>query len=388
MKVIKFWWTLLPFLLLSCNKDEQQSEKNGNPVSFLAAISPLSRLTINNSWTGLSGEKVGIEIGGETKEYVVNEKGELTSIAPFYWGNLSPEVSVNAWFPYNEGKKPKSVIVAADQSIAENYWASDLLEVSEAMISEKESILFFQHRAARVDCSIQLSSAEDGILTGSSITLHNLSGVEEGNSVKMTVNYRALVAPQTILAGTIFLEINLGDGRIYEYKLSEDLKLDGGYVYPISIVVAPDDIQVIFKSPVIWNGELVVADGEAPEVGPGANGDNWDSSGSDTTTGDSSEVGPDGNANGWTEGNNETTTGGSSTVKPGGNPGEWNGNNETTTGGSSTVNPGGNSSSWDGSSDTTTGSSSTVNPGNSSSGATWGGGNTTTVEAEKKTTDQ
>lgn len=46
--------------------------------------------------------------------------------------------------------------MAADQSIAENYWASDLLEVSEALISEKENTLFFQHRAARVDCSIQL----------------------------------------------------------------------------------------------------------------------------------------------------------------------------------------------------------------------------------------
>lgn len=50
---------------------------------------------------------MGIEIGGEIKEYVVNEKGELTSIAPFYWGNLSPEVSVNAWFPYNEGKSQR-----------------------------------------------------------------------------------------------------------------------------------------------------------------------------------------------------------------------------------------------------------------------------------------
>ncbi len=66
-----------------------------------------------------------------------------------------------------------------------------------------------------------------------------------------------------------------------------------------------------------WKGEPVITDGEAPEVGPDANGDNWDSSGSDTTTGDSSEVGPDGSANGWTEGNSETTTGGSSTVNPG-----------------------------------------------------------------------
>lgn len=71
------------FCLFACNKDEQQEGTDGTPVSFVTTISPSSRLTVNNSWAGLSDAKVGVEINGTVKEYTVNEKGELTSAAPF-----------------------------------------------------------------------------------------------------------------------------------------------------------------------------------------------------------------------------------------------------------------------------------------------------------------
>ena len=399
MRISNLWWAVLPFCLFACNKDEQQEGTDGTPVSFVTTISPSSRLTVNNSWAGLSDAKVGVEINGTVKEYTVNEKGELTSAAPFYWEDLGQTVSVNAWYPYNEGKKPE-VVVAADQSVAANYLASDLLEVNNASVSASENTLTFVHRTACVECALQLNPTEEGTMNAATITLCNLSGVAEGNSVKTTGDYKALVAPQTLTAGTVFMEVTMSDGRSDEYVLPEDVELKQGYIFPVSVEVTPDGLQVAFGTPIKWEGETVGTNGEAPEVGPGANGDNWESNGSDTTTGDSSEVGPDGNANGWTEGDNETTTGGSSTVNPDGNSSNWGGNSETTTGGSSTinpdgnssnwggnsetttggsstVNPGGNSSSWGGSSDTTTGSSSTVNPGNSS-GATWGGENNST----------
>lgn len=389
MRISNLWWAVLPFCFFACGEEEQSEATSGTPVSFVATISPASRLTVNNSWAGLSDAKVGVEIGGIVKEYTVNEKGELTSAAPFYWEDLAVPASVNAWYPFNEGEKPEMVVVSADQSVAENFLLSDLLEVNGASISESENTLTFVHRTARIECALTLQSGEEGSLNAATITLLNLSGVDEGNSVKMTGDYKALVAPQTLEAGTPFLEVSMSDGRSDEYVLPDNVELKGGYIFPVSVEVTPDGLQVDFGTPIKWEGETVGTDGEAPEVGPDANGDNWDSSGSDTTTGDSSEVGPDGNANGWTEGDNETTTGGSSTVNPGGNPGEWGGNSETTTGGSSTVNPDGNSSNWGGSSETTTGGSSTVNPGNSSSGATWGGeNNSIQVTAGQKTNNQ
>ena len=119
MRISNLWWAVLPFCLFS-------------------------------------DAKVGVEINGTVKEYTVNEKGELTSAAPFYWEDLGQTVSVNAWYPYNEGKKPE-VVVAADQSVAANYLASDLLEVNNASVSASENTLTFVHRTACVECALQLN---------------------------------------------------------------------------------------------------------------------------------------------------------------------------------------------------------------------------------------
>lgn len=301
MRISNLWWAVLPFCLFACDKDEQQEGTDGTPVSFVATISPSSRLTVNNSWAGLSDAKVGVEINGTVKEYTVNEKGELTSSAPFYWENLAGTASVNAWYPYNEGKKPETVVVAADQSVAENYLASDLLEVNAASVSASENTLAFVHRTACVECVLQLDPAEEGTMNAATITLCNLSGVAEGNSVKTTGDYKALVAPQTLAAGTVFLEVAMSDGRSDEYVLPEDVELKQGYIFPVSVEVTPDGLQVDFGTPIKWDGETVGTSGESPEAGPDADGDKWDQNGDDIQTdGETTEQHPEiGNSSQW-----------------------------------------------------------------------------------------
>ena len=61
-------------------------------------------------------------------------------------------------------------------------------------------------------------------MNAATITLCNLSGVAEGNSVKTTGDYKALVAPQTLTAGTVFMEVTMSDGRSDEYVLPEDVE--------------------------------------------------------------------------------------------------------------------------------------------------------------------
>lgn len=298
MRISNLWWAVLPFCLLACEKDKQQEGTDGTPVSFVATISPASRLTVNDSWAGLLEAKVGIEINGMVKEYTVNENAELTSSVPFYWEELASSVSVNAWYPYNEGIKPE-IVVAADQSVPENYLVSDMLEVNGATVSQSENILTFVHRTARVECTLKLDAEEEGTMNAATITLYNLSGVAEGNSVKTTGDYKALVAPQTLTAGTVFMEVTMSDGRSDEYVLEEDLVLEGGYIFPVSVEVTPDGLKVDFGTPIKWEGETVGTNGEAPEVGPDTDGGSWDNGGDDSTNGETSSVGPGTSTDGW-----------------------------------------------------------------------------------------
>lgn len=104
-----------------------------------------------------------------------------------------------------------------------------MLEVNGASVSASENTLTFVHRTARVECTLTLDEEEEGMLDGATITLRNLSGVDEGNSVKTNRSYKALVAPQTLAAGTVFLEVSMVDGRSNEYVLPEAVELKQGY---------------------------------------------------------------------------------------------------------------------------------------------------------------
>ena len=123
----------------------------------------------------------------------------------------------------------------------------------------------------------------------------------EGNSIKTTGDYKALVAPQTLPAGTVFLEVTMSDGRSDEYVLPEDVELKSGFIQPVSIEVTPDGLDVDFGTPVKWQGETVGTEGESPEVAPDANGDKWEPNGDNVqTVGETSEQKPaNGNPSEW-----------------------------------------------------------------------------------------
>ena len=124
---------VLALFLASCGDDEVSQGADGAEVKFTAGFVPMqtagadTRLTTNDNWAGLADRTVAIEIDGIVKPYTVDEMGNLTSSDPFYWGDKT-ELTVNAWYPYNEGVKPEIPVVKADQS-GSGYWESDHLEV-------------------------------------------------------------------------------------------------------------------------------------------------------------------------------------------------------------------------------------------------------------------
>lgn len=294
-------------LLGACNNDEETDGgiNSQNPVTFTATIQPEveTRITVNNGWTGLADSKMAISIDGTVKEYVVSELGEVTSSNPFYWEEKESMV-VDAWYPYNNGVIPETIIVSADQSVAANYEKSDYLEVVGATVTAKKPTLSFIHRTAKVLCTLT-SSLDD--TKDVRLILHNLSGVDEGTSVITTNKYRALVVPQTIPAGTEFVEVQSGLTGRHIYTLKEDLELKKGYVYRTDITISASGIDVIFTESSKWVADVETPDAQSPEANPGTGDNNWNGN-NETSDGSSPGANPDNGNSGW-NGDNENVTG-------------------------------------------------------------------------------
>ncbi|WP_289074643.1 fimbrillin family protein [uncultured Bacteroides sp.] len=398
MKTTKYLCLALSLTFLSCGKEETGGTDTGGVADgamlFTASIKAPeqvnSRLTTNNSWVGISDNGIGVMIGETVRKYVVSETGEMTSETPFYWSDFSsPNVSVSAWYPYNDGVKPE-VIVAADQSVVENFQKSDFLECNMDVTTESTA-LTFTHAGAKIICNVKLDPSFDGSLNASKILLYNIAGVAEGTTIVTTSSHEALVAPQTIPAETVFLGVELSDGRYTQMKegtLTADLVIEKGYCYPLDVTVYPTTVEIIPQAAISWGGSPVDIESGAEGVGPGVNGDDWNQSGDESeVNGEAGTVGPDGGTNpGW-NGDSSDADAGADTLGPDGgtNPG-WSGNGSDVTGGSSTVDPdNGNNSDWSGNGSDVTGGSSTVNPGNGNN-SDWTGGESG-VEGDSNTVD-
>lgn len=392
MKATKYLCLVCLLTLFACKKNEiietDIVEEVETVLSFTASIKAQeevdSRLTTNNSWVGISDNSIGVKIGDVVKKYSVSEVGNMTSETPFYWNEFSSStVMVNAWYPYNDGVKPE-VVVSADQSVIENFHNSDFLEC-EMEVSQENTALVFTHAGAKIICNVKLDSDVDASLNGSKVLLYNIAGVDEGTTIVTSASHEALVAPQVIPAGTVFVGVELNDGRYAEIKegaLLSDLVIEKGYCYKLDITVNPTTVDIVSQGPVSWGGSSVDTGSDPEEENPGEDdddteqpGDDWEQSGDDSdvdgevgtvnpgsgtntdwsgndsdVSGDSSTVDPDnGNDPGWS-GSESGVQGDSSTVDPDGNESGWSGEESDVDGGPGTFNPEGNSSTWDGSS--------------------------------------
>lgn len=329
----------LALFLVSCGDDDESQEANGAEVKFTAGFVPMqtsganTRLTTNDNWAGLADRTVAVEIDGVVKPYTVDELGNLTSQNPFYWGNKT-EVTVNAWYPYNEGVKPETPLVKADQR-GSGYWESDHLEVVTLNVPFSSSAISFRHRNTQMVCD--LSSTLPGVSYNNMIIRYlNLQNVEEGTSVRATAKGKALIVPQTIPAGTEFMEVTLSDERSYTYTLEEDLSLGQGAATGVELEVSEDGIEVTFKNLPSWDMSEDTMNGSTIESQPGVDADNsWNEGGSDAMGGNTIETKPDtGTDSSWNEGGSDTMGGNTIETEPGTaeDSGSWNSNTDSWTG--------------------------------------------------------
>ena len=246
----------LLFALAACTQDEAgflSEGAEGTPIVFTATgLNPAATATagtrapVDGNWEGV--QSVAVLMDGTVKTYNVTPStvdltsATLTSTDPHYWTNHK-DITVTAWWPYTAGETtPPAVKVKANQSTQKDFEGSDLIVADGQTVTYGSPTLRFTHRTARV--TIVLTDYTEGL---ASVQLTGLS--TEGDNPDIIVpydkgsnTYTALVAPQSVAAGTAFITCTFTNGKTFVYKMKNatDWQAGGEYTYTVSLAAAKD----------------------------------------------------------------------------------------------------------------------------------------------------
>ena len=256
MKTRFFALAALALSLAACTQDEAgflPEGAEGTPIVFTATgLNPAAtaiaatRAPADGNWTGV--QSVAVLMDGTVKAYNVTPStadptsATLTSTDPYYWTNHN-NITVTAWWPYTAGETtPPAVKVKANQSAQKDFEGSDLIVANGQTVTYGSPTLRFTHRTARV--TIVLTDYTEGLV---SVRLTGLS--TEGDNPDIIVpydkgsnTYTAIVAPQSVAAGTAFVTCTFTNGKTFVYKMKNatDWQAGGEYTYTVSLAAAKD----------------------------------------------------------------------------------------------------------------------------------------------------
>ena len=256
MRIRFFALAALAILLGACTQDEAgflPEGAEGTPIVFTATgLNPAAtaiagtRAPADGNWTGV--QSVAVMMDGTVKTYNVTPStadptnATLTSTDPYYWTNHN-NITVTAWWPYTAGETtPPAVKVKANQSAQKDFEGSDLIVADGQTVTYGSPTLRFTHRPARV--TIVLTDYTEGL---ASVQLTGLS--TEGDNPDIIVpydkgsnTYIAIVAPQSVAAGTTFITCTFTNGKTFVYKMKNATvwQAGGEYTYTVSLAAAKD----------------------------------------------------------------------------------------------------------------------------------------------------
>ena len=256
MRIRFFALAALALLLGACTQDEAgflPEGAEGTPIVFTATgLNPVAtaiagtRAPADGNWTGV--QSVAVMMDGTVKTYNVTPStadptsATLTSTDPYYWTNHN-DITVTAWWPYTAGETtPPAVKVKANQSTQKDFEGSDLIVADGQTVTYGSPTLRFTHRTARV--TIVLTDYTEGL---ASVQMTGLS--TEGDNPDIIVpydkgsnTYTAIVAPQSVAAGTTFITCTFTNGKTFVYKMKNatDWQAGGEYTYTVSLAAAKD----------------------------------------------------------------------------------------------------------------------------------------------------
>lgn len=240
--------------LAACTQDEAgflPEGAEGTSIVFTATgLNPAATATAgtrapaDGNWEGV--QSVAVLMDGTVKAYDVTPStadptsATLTSTDPYYWTNHN-DITVTAWWPYTAGETtPPAVKVKANQSAQKDFEGSDLIVADGQTVTYGSPTLRFTHRTARV--TIVLTDYTEGLasvqLTGLSTEGDNPAEIVPYDKGSNT--YIALVAPQSVAAGTTFITCTFTNGKTFVYKMKNaaDWQAGGEYTYTVSLAAA------------------------------------------------------------------------------------------------------------------------------------------------------
>ena len=256
MRIRFFALAALALLLGACTQDEAgflPEGAEGTSIVFTATgLNPAATATagtrapVDGNWEDV--QSVAVLMDGTVKTYNVTPStvdptsATLTSTDPYYWTNHN-NITVTAWWPYTAGETtPPAVKVKANQSAQKDFEGSDLIVADGQTVTYGSPTLRFTHRTARV--TIVLTDYTEGLasvrLTGLSTEGDNpyiITPYDKGSNT-----YTALVAPQSVAAGTTFITCTFTNGKTFVYKMKNatDWQAGGEYTYTVSLAAAKD----------------------------------------------------------------------------------------------------------------------------------------------------
>ena len=256
MRIRFFALAALALSLAACTQDEAgflPEGAEGTPIVFTATgLNPAAtaiagtRAPADGNWTGV--QSVAVMMDGTVKTYNVTPStadptsATLTSTDSYYWTNHN-NITVTAWWPYTAGETtPPAVKVKANQSAQKDFEGSDLIVADGQTVTYGNPTLRFTHRTARV--TIVLTDYTEGL---ASVQMTGLS--TEGDNPDIIVpydkgsnTYTAIVAPQSVAAGTTFITCTFTNGKTFVYKMKNatDWQAGGEYTYTVSLAAAKD----------------------------------------------------------------------------------------------------------------------------------------------------
>ena len=242
--------------IAACTQDEAgflPEGAEGTPIVFtVTGLNPTvtatagTRAPVDGNWEGV--QSVAVRMDGTVKAYNVtpsisdNTSATLTSDEPHYWTNHN-NITVTAWWPYTAGETtPPAVKVAADQSARKDFEGSDLIVAEEQTVSYGNPTLRFTHRTARVTVVLTDYTEEQMFVWLTGLSTENGNPAVIAPYDKGGDTYTALVAPQTVAAGTAFITCKFTNGKVFVYKMENDADWQAGkeYTYTVSLAAAKD----------------------------------------------------------------------------------------------------------------------------------------------------
>ena len=256
MRIRFFALAALALLLGACTRDEAGFLPEGAEGTFIvftatglnpaATATAGTRAPVDGNWEGV--QSVAVLMDGTVKAYDVTPStadptsATLTSTDPYYWTNHK-DITVTAWWPYTAGETtPPAVKVKANQSAQKDFEGSDLIVADGQTVTYASPTLRFTHRTARV--TIILTDYTEGL---ASVQLTGLSTEGDNPDIitpydKGSNTYIAIVAPQSVAAGTTFITCTFTNGKTFVYKMKNatDWQAGGEYTYTVSLAAAKD----------------------------------------------------------------------------------------------------------------------------------------------------